>query len=388
MLVGAALAAILGWRVGLVSSLVSLIAVVLGGALGFVLGRQILPATQIPTPQHALALMASVIVGILLAQSLVARPAHRLHQAVVATRLRVVNGAGGAALSVGFAVVVVWMSATALTMAPSTQLASAMRGSALLVGLDRTIPADAGPLFQQFESSVGIQHGGRVFTGFGLLPAPAVPLPEPGAVSDDAAAAARESVVRITGRTRCGDVLAGSGVVVADELVMTNAHVLAGVSEPIVYVKDRRIGLPAVPVAYDPVRDTALLRVADLTQPPISLGVEPDSGDLVAVAGYPNAGPQAVKAARVRGVVRASGSDIYDQGASLRQVTVVAGEVIAGDSGGALLSQSGAMVGLVFAASLADGSTGYALTMSEVTAALQERPGNAPISTGACVPGD
>ena len=47
LLVSAALACLMGWRIGLVTSLVSLLAVVAGGSLGFLLGRQIVAAAEI-----------------------------------------------------------------------------------------------------------------------------------------------------------------------------------------------------------------------------------------------------------------------------------------------------------------------------------------------------
>ena len=384
LLVAAALAAALGWRLGLVGTVASLLAVVLGGSLGFLLGRRVTEAVGMPRETAAVALMAVMVVGILLGQAVAARPLRRLHDQVSASGLRHANSAGGAAISVGFAVAIVWMLATALTLASSTQLAAIMRGSTLLVRLDESVPADAGGLFRRFEASAGLAEQGRIFTGLGLLPVPGLPLPT-GPASPAMLAAAESSVVRIMGSAVCGTGIAGSGVVVDDGLVLTNAHVVAGVPHPLVYPDTLPAGLPAIPVWFDPARDAALLRVPGLDLPVIEVADDPVEGDIVAVAGYPNAGPLMVKPARVRGEVRATSSDIYGQGQSQRSVLVVAGDVIPGDSGGPLLDETGRITGLVFAASLQpDGHTGYALTASEVREALDRAATDGMVGTGKC----
>jgi S1-C subfamily serine protease len=183
--------------------------------------------------------------------------------------------------------------------------------------------------------------------------------------------------------------LAGSGVVVGEGLVLTNAHVVAGIRAPLVYGKDGLLGAPAFPVLFDPDRDTALLRVPGLDLPAVPFAHNPEASQLVAVAGYPNGGEQQVKAARVRGSVTATGSNIYGQGQSQRQVLVIAGEVIPGDSGGPLLNQEGKIVGLIFAAAISvDGHTGYALTADEAARSLAAAPGKTRVDTGTCAPRD
>ncbi len=386
LLLFAALAVLLGWRVGLVCGLITLLSVVVGGTFGFLLGRSVLDLSQKATPEQAIAILASTVVGIFLAQLIVIRPTQRMHDAVMATPLRRVNTIGGSILTLGFGLVIVWMLATALALAPSTQLASLMRGSTVLIGLDRTIPVDAGPLFSQLET-VGLQTQPRVFTGLGLLPVPAVEAPPKGAVTGEARRVAEQSVVRILGRAECGPTLAGSGVVVGKDLVLTNAHVVAGIAHPLVFSADRRIGVPAVPVLFDPIRDVALLKVRGLNRPAVPVSQDPQTSDLVAVSGFPNAGELQVQAAAVRGVVRATGSDIYGQGQARRDVVVIEGDVMAGDSGGPLLSPAGEIVGLIFASAFAAGEhTGYALSASEVRETLAAGVSADGVGTGLCVP--
>lgn len=387
LLIAAALAIVFGWRLGLVSTVMSLVAVAVGGAVGFVLGRQVAAAIELAREPRAMLLMLTVVAGILLGQALIAQPLKGLHEAVIATRWRYANGAGGAAITFGFMIAVVWMLATALTLvsSASVQLSSLMRGSAVLVQLDRTLPADAGIIFQQFEVTAGLEETG-VFTGLGLLPVPQLAPPE-GEPSPAAERVADQSVLRVMGSTVCGTGIAGSGVVVGDGLVLTNAHVVAGVSRPYVFVEGETIGSLAVPVFYDPMLDAALLRVPGLTQPSVALAGDPATGEVIAVAGYPNAGPQAVKPAAVRGIVKATSTNIYGSGSAQRSVIVLSGTVLPGDSGGPLLNEAGEMVGLTFAATTRmAGDTGYALTVADVREVLAQTAADGAVSTGACIP--
>lgn len=385
LLLAGLLALGVGWRLGLVCGLMSILAIAVGGSAGFLLGRRLASAVATDLPQQTLVVMGCTVVGIALAQLVSTRPAQRLHDRIEATRLRRLNAAGGAALTLAFSVLIVWMLATALALAPSTSLASLMRGSAVLMGLERTVPSDAGPLLQQLEVSSGLPASQRVFTGLGLIPTPEVPVPAADDVSPAARSTASVSVVRLLGHATCGLTLAGSGIVVADDLVLTNAHVIAGVASPVVFAEGRRIGTPATPVFFDPGTDLALLRVPDLGLPAVRISAGAASGDLVAVAGYPGAGELQVKAARIRGPVTATGTDLYGQSEARREVLVIAGDVQPGDSGGALLSSSGDVVGVVFAASGGVGPTAYALSGSEAAAAIAALTTVGRVDTGTCV---
>lgn len=383
----AALALVFGWRLGLVSTVTSLLAVAVGGMLGGLLGLRVVGVIEPAREMRVLLLMGTVVAGIVFAQAVAAGPLKGMHEAVIATRWRYLNGAGGAALTAGFALAVVWMLATALTLvsATSVQLASLMRGSAMLVQLDRTVPVDAGIVFRQLETTVGVGETG-VFSGLGLLPVPPLAAPT-GPASATAEQTALESVVRIMGNAECGTGIAGSGVVVADGLVLTNAHVVAGVDRPYVFGADESIGSPSIPVYYDPALDAALLRVPGLQRPVASLGQAPQPSSVVAAAGFPNAGSQSVKPVGVRGMVRATSSDIYGSGRAQREVLVVSGQVMPGDSGGPLLDGDGRVVGLIFAAATTlSGATGYAITVDHVRELLAEAATDGAADTGTCTP--
>jgi len=99
-------------------------------------------------------------------------------------------------------------------------------------------------------------------------------------------------------------------------------------------------------------------------------------------------GPYRLNAARVRDVIKATGSDIYGGPGVVREVYSLFATVRPGNSGGPLLSPNGAVVGVVFARSLDDDETGYALTLDEARPVLDAAASAfTPVSTGGCVVG-
>ena len=89
----------------------------------------------------------------------------------------------------------------------------------------------------------------------------------------------------------------------------------------------------------------------------------------VAILGFPEDGPYDVQPARVRSEQRLRSPNIYGDGAVIRDVLSLRGKVRPGNSGGPVVSSAGEVVGLVFAASLTDSDTGYALTASQLSEA-------------------
>jgi S1-C subfamily serine protease len=163
----------------------------------------------------------------------------------------------------------------------------------------------------------------------------------------------------------CDRTLDGSGFVVAPQHVLTNAHVVAGVDDPRVRVNGTDTRLAARVVVYDPDRDLAVLYVPDLNAQPLQLDDSGGRGDQAVVAGFPGGGPFRLVAARVRDEIRARGPDIYARTEVTREVFSLYADVEPGNSGGPLLSLRGEVYGVVFAKSLDDPDTGYALTVDE-----------------------
>jgi S1-C subfamily serine protease len=164
---------------------------------------------------------------------------------------------------------------------------------------------------------------------------------------------------------------------------MTNAHVVAGVDDPNVLVGEQEV--PARVVHYDSDLDVAVLAVDRLDRPFLRFDKTGEARDNAAVLGYPNDGPYNVQAARIRGEQRLRSPDIYGRGSVVREVFSLRSLVRPGNSGGPLLSQDGDVLGVIFAASVTDRDTGYALTADQVSqSAASGLTNDSEVDTGDC----
>jgi S1-C subfamily serine protease len=200
---------------------------------------------------------------------------------------------------------------------------------------------------------------------------------------------AAASIIKITGvAASCNRGQEGSGWVVAPERVVTNAHVVAGMETATLRIHGTGRSYTGRVVLFDAKRDLAVLSVPGLPAEPLRQGPDLARGDSGVVAGFPLDGPYRLDAGRVREVVDARGSDIYGQPGTSREVYSLYAQIRPGNSGGPLLSSDGRVVGVVFAKSLDDASTGYALTMNEARPVLDAASSaSSPVKTGACVAG-
>jgi S1-C subfamily serine protease len=166
--------------------------------------------------------------------------------------------------------------------------------------------------------------------------------------------------------------------------VMTNAHVLAGVGHPKVYAEGRVYA--AHPVYIDEETDIAVLDVPGLPEVPLTFAPAPvATGTDTIIMGYPGGGNLYIGAARVRDRGEISGPDFRNRRTVVRDVYALYGTVRAGNSGGPLLATDGKVLGVVFASSVDDPTTGYALTAQLVKkAATAGSTATAAIGTGPC----
>lgn len=387
VLVGAVVVfALAGWRRGFVAGLLSFAGFLGGGlAAAFVLPG-ILDALIETEWVRVLALGVGVLVIALLGQFAASILGDRLRDAITWHPARLVDNAAGAGLNVLALAVVTWIVASALAYLPVTMVSQQVTQSRVLVALDSLVPVPARNAFGDLRDLVGTTEVPRIFSGLAQITGPDVEPPSPAFVTVEVDRA-RDSVVQVTGEApRCGATVSGSGFVAADGLVLTNAHVVAGVREPTVRVRQSDPGLPATVVYFDPGVDIAVLSVPDLTASALALAPGlAASGDPAVVAGFPQSGPYRVEPARVRTVVTALGDDIYGQAGVERQVYAVRGTVLPGNSGGPLLRPDGLVLGMVFGADEQMQSTGYALTGDELRPVLASvSASDAPVGTGSC----
>ena len=201
--------------------------------------------------------------------------------------------------------------------------------------------------------------------------------------------AAAQSAAKVSGTAvQCGVNLTGSGFVVDHELVMTNAHVVAGLSAATVEVGGDEVHRGKV-VYFDPQADIALLYVEGLQSEPIPLADEElMRGDAATFVGHPAGGPQQIRGAMVASRAFVSIADIYGDDPSRISVYQLTAEVAQGNSGGPLLDDSGDAVGMIFAKSRSDDEVGFALSLEEIEKALEiGADRRSSIKTGDCISG-
>jgi len=190
-----------------------------------------------------------------------------------------------------------------------------------------------------------------------------------------------DSTVKITGQA-CRKIQEGSGFVAGADLVVTNAHVVAGEDETSVERSDGR-NLAATVIAFDPDRDLAVLRVPGIARAPLPIAVGQE-GLVGAVYGHPGGGELRAAPAAISDRVTALGRDIYDRHATRRDVFILASRLRPGDSGGALVNRDGAVVGVAFAIAPDRSNTAYALTEKELEPVLANVASFA-VDTGPCL---
>ncbi|CAB4697318.1 MAG: MarP family serine protease [Actinobacteria bacterium] len=379
--------ALAGWRRGFVAGLLSFVGFIGGGLLAaFVLPDVIVKYTDsgfIRVAVLAIAIVVSAILGQLVASFL----GRRLRGGLTWRPVRLVDSLAGAALNVLAVAIVGWIVVSAVAYLPASAVTKNIRQSSVLIGLDKLVPDIARNTFTNLRDAVSATAVPRVFSGLAEFTGPDVETPDAQSVKAGGVQSARASVVQVRGDAEaCLSEISGSGFVVASGYVVTNAHVVAGVSEPRVQVSGQGKYLRAKVVAFDPKLDFAVLLVPELRAAPLTLADNlAESGDPVVAVGFPGGGDLTATPARIRAVVTARGDDIYGQAGVERELYAFRGQLRPGNSGGPLLSPSGEVVGMVFGAGVGDSKTGYAITAPQLASAVKAAVTRTDeVSTGVC----
>ncbi len=296
---------------------------------------------------------------------------------------RALDAVGGAALSAVAVLVVAWVLGVAVSGSALPGVSAEVRTSRVLAEVDDVMPDQADEALRSFNEVVGSSFFPRYLEPFAPERIVEVGPPSDKVARDPQVRAARASVLKIRGENDCGRGVEGTGFVYSPGRIMTNAHVVAGVDEPNVLVGSQEV--PARVVHYDSDLDVAVLAVDGLSRPFLRFDKTGEARDDAAVLGYPNDGPYNVQAARIRGEQRLRSPDIYGSGSVIREVFSLRSLVRPGNSGGPLLSPDGDVLGVIFAASVTDRDTGYALTASQVSqSAAAGLTNNQDVDTGDC----
>lgn len=376
----AVLAAVGGYRLGFLTRTVSWF----GMALGLLVAARALPwlVEQLESSGPASVLLFSGVV--LLLGSFVGQALGL----IVGTRMRIrlpsadwvmADRTFGSLAGLGGVIACFWLLLPAMAEAPGS-IAELTRNSAIARAIDRTLP-DPPDTTLALRRLVGERDFPRVFDA--LTPAPDIgPPPGDSGLAPDVIARVGASTFKISG-IACNRLQEGSGfVTLGSDVVVTNAHVVAG-EDVTQIVRNDGSRLDATVVVFDPDRDLAVLRVPGLGAAPLPIGdsAAQQSGG---VFGHPGGAPLRIAPFVVGDEVRAVGTDIYDDRRTERAVLILASELRPGDSGAALVDGTGTVVGVAFAIAPDDPQVAYALDTDELNAALSGDLAT-PVDTGPCL---
>jgi S1-C subfamily serine protease len=326
-----------------------------------------------------------VLAGALLGQILAGAVGRAIRRKVTWEPAKMVDSVAGAVVSAAAVLLVAWMVASPLATSPFPQVSSQVRQSALVQAVDRAVPDSVRAVYENLREAIDRRGLPDVLDPLTPTQVRDVAPPDTELEDSQVVASVEGSVVKVSGiAPSCSRQIDGSGFVYAPERVMTNAHVLAGVVDPVVEAEGGRYD--ATPVFIDPEVDIAVLAVPGLPQVPLRFaGTPADTGDDSIIMGYPGGGDLYIGAARVRDRGDISGPDFRNTQTVVRDVYALYGNVRAGNSGGPLFDTDGSVLGVVFASAIDDPTTGYALTGPQVAdAARTGRSASAEVGTGPC----
>ncbi len=366
-----------GYLQGFIVGALSLVGFAVGAFVGTRIGPLLLPAGARSPDAPLFGLIGALLAGGVLASGfegigLHARAGLRL------PGLRAIDGLAGAALTGCVALAIAWIVGTvALQSAGSLPLRRDIQQSLILRDLNRVLPPSGGILnaLARFDPLPSV-------TG----PEADVAPPARGVLAVPGVRRASGSVVRVLG-SACGLGIEGSGWVAAPDVVVTNAHVVAGETDTTVQLRGQGPGIPAAVLGFDPHDDLAILRVPGLAAPPLGLAAGATPGAEGAILGFPLDGPFDAEPARAGQTETTDTEDAYGNGPVVREILALRGQVRPGNSGGPLVGRDGRVIGTVFAAVTGAGArSGFAVPNSLVARELAaaRAGGNAPVSTGPC----
>lgn len=375
--------AVSGYWQGFISGVFATAGLLIGGMISVLWLVPQLLGEAAPSLWVSLGALFVVLLAASFGQATLQYAGSRLRDKITWQPVRAVDAVGGAALSAAAVLVVAWTLGVAVSGSSLPVVGNQVRSSAVLSEVDRVMPDRADDALRAFNEIVGSSFFPRYLEPFAPERIVEVGPPPAGIARDPEVRAARGSVLKIRGENACGRGVEGTGFVYSPGRIMTNAHVVAGVDEPNVLVGQEEVD--ARVVLYNPDLDVAVLAVDGLDRPFLRFDKSGEARQSAAVLGYPNDGPYDVQAARIRGEQRLRSPDIYGRGTVLREVFSLRSLVRPGNSGGPLLSEDGDVLGVIFAASVTDRDTGYALTAEQVSAsAARGLTGDDEVSTGDC----
>ena len=372
-----------GYRSGLFRSVSGILGVIVGGIAAFFVVPYVgawVPQAEWRTPASVAAALLLIFIGLSIGTSI----GSALRSGVTRIKLGPIDRILGAAFTAAASALVASMVAVSIGSFGVPFLSPAIASSTVISSIDRLTPDPVKTFIAELRSAAVQEALPRVVDAF-TGPAPEIPDFD---TNNPALALAEQSVVRITGTAySCGQSQSGSGFVVSADRIITNAHVVAGVTNPVIETPSGEAVQGEI-VYFDSVDDLAVIAVSGLSTAPLPTTANLDVGSQAVASGYPFGGPKVSDPAQVLARGTLTVADIYGQDPSPRQVYTLASDVQQGESGGPLLSDTGEVAGVIFAKAADTANVGYALGMDEVDPVASAAPNlTEPVSSGTCVRG-
>ena len=366
--------AIRGWFQGAIRQVLGWIGLI----AGFYLGIQIAPSlsTRIThSSWREVLALALVLVCTYAGHFLGHLVGVSIRRTVKMVQLGVVDSVVGVAVAVAGALITCWLVAALLVATSWSTVASGIQGSRVLKALDQSLPTvpSAEAHLQSMLRNVNFPNV------FASIVAPTVPFSgtSPKLGRNTLSPYSPSEILKVLAMG-CSGTHQGTGFFVTPQLMVTNAHVVAGATSVTVG------GVPADVALYDPVNDIAILRVA-MSATPLNFVVSaPSSGAKAEVIGFPLDGPRTISPSIINGQITAESRDIYDKQTFQRTVLVVYSNIEPGNSGSPVMVR-GDVAGVVFSKSLTQSETAYAIPAAMVEHDIASTPARGTQSTQSCV---
>ncbi|MFF2244900.1 MarP family serine protease [Arthrobacter sp. NPDC058130] len=364
--------------------------VTLGGIAGFAAGA-VAAFVSVPIVSGLVedsgwrltAIVATAVLLMIVGNGLGTMIGRRIRSVVPFSPLRAADRLVGGGVNVVVSALVMSMLAFSVGALGVPFVSQQLAESKVIRFIDGVTPTPVKASMAQLRSAVIGEGIPTLLDGFGQSQPVAIPDTSTDTPALNKAAA---SVLKIAGTAyQCGQNQTGTGFVVSPGRVVTNAHVVAGVDEPVVETSGGR-ALPGRVVYFDSQHDLAVVAVDGLRTEPLALAADLPSGSAAALAGYPHGGPFQSKPATVQDITTVLVPDIYGKNASPEDVYRLAGDVQPGNSGGPLLTMDGQVAGVVFAKATTESSLGFAITMNDLGPVAAQAPGlGSAVSSGQCI---
>lgn len=369
-----------GYRLGFVRSIGAIVGIVAGAVAAALVAPLIGSFVQDETGK-VVATIVSAVVLVLLGHAIGSGIGAVIGGVLRRSPLGLLDRLLGAAASLVVSALAISMIASLAVALGVPFVAQPIASSVVLRTITAATPAPVERALAQLRSTVLASGIPRLGISLGTGGSTSVP----GVTQTAGLRAAAASVVKITGSApACNQEQSGSGFVVAGDRVLTNAHVVSGVTRPVVLAPNGQ-ALTGRVTYFDPKHDLAIIAVSGLKAATLQVAASPAVGATGVVAGYPFGGPFSEGGAQVVSTGSVSVPDIAGGGSTSRRIAALAADVEQGNSGGPLLTTSGRVIGIVFAKSTSQADLGYAMTPAEFSGVAGRASSlTTAVSTGGC----